>query len=539
MRKYITCIIIALGLVFTAQAQVKDIAQPAWLEYTKASALWFHTNNAAGMAVMPLSDYNQLFLSYHTEEGAYKLQQQGDQENNLVINTNGALSLGETRLWGAFNYTNTTLNNTRYNTMLLDPTYDMPYYVADPNISWWKIQTYDMSVKAATPLYWDRIAFGATINYFTKAGAKQIDPRTTSYKYGIVVTPSMIIKLSDTHVIGLSGTYSNVFERTVPVNSNSQQDQGAYQMKGLGNWATAVVGSLSGVNTFYYKQNLVGGALQYGFHGGFDLVAEVNHAYRVIDVIQTPSKPQRMGSTVNKTSGASIQLLFGDACTSKLFMDGYRKQTDGIEYVQEIDDTYEVQQWVTIAKYVRSHYQFTAATLGYELFAGKTKGYNWKAGIKGIYSDRSDEYVLPHSIFSVKNTYGELYGAKNFETRNSAILVKANVGYNYNLDGAYEYNGADENSRIVIDMYGRDLAVLTSNYIQAGLGVNLSFPISHKAAMYIEGNLQYLYAFDEIYNDVVYSSDVDETMYWWTTKARIDIMSPHRIFANFSIGFTF
>ena len=517
MKKYIIASIIALVCIPAARAQVKEVTHPSQLEFNKVGALWFHTDNAAGMAVTPLADYNQLSLSYNMEEGKYKLQQQGDSKGDLTVNTNGALTLGKTRLWGDFTFTNTTLRNTRFNSILLDPVYDMPYYVADPNTSWWKIQTYDMSVKAATPFLWDRIALGVSINYFSKAGAKQIDPRTTSYKYGISVVPSLVVKLAANHMLGLSGTYSNVFERTVPINSDSQQDQSVYLMKGLGNWSTAVVGSINGLKTFYYKQNLVGGALQYGYHGNFHILAEGKYNYRVTDVIQTPSKPERMGTTVRNSYGGNVQALFGDEYTSKIYADAYVNHTDGIEYVQELDDTYEVQQWVTIAKFIRSRYEFTAASLGYDFFAGKDNGYDWKIGVKGIYSNREDEYILPHSAFSAENLYGELNGAKTFTNQTCVILLKANLGYNYNLGGEFLYNGADANSQVVKLMYERDLAVMTANYLMAGLGVNASFPISGKVAMYLGAEAQYL-------RNVTEASR---------------IQAPRRVFAGLTLGFNF
>ena len=66
-------------------------------------------------------------------------------------------------------------------------------------------------------------------------------------------------------------------------------------------------------------------------------------------------------------------------------------------------------------------------------------------------------------------------------------------------------------------MYERDLAVMTANYLMAGLGVNASFPISGKVAMYLGAEAQYL-------RNVTEASR---------------IQAPRRVFAGLTLGFNF
>ena len=211
---------------------------------------------------------------------------------------------------------------------------DLPFVVSDANVSPWKKQRYDMSMKASTPLVADLVAFGVSANYFTESGAKQVDPRCTDYEYGITVEPALAF--SGGHTVGLSGLYRNGGVREVPVNSNSQQDQVAYILRGLGNFTDAVVGSLSGIGTFYYKRNLYGGSLQYGF-GGRDLklLAEGGYSYQMVDAFQTPTKPQRMGSTIQQKIFGKAQILAESDTVEQSYSEGFHRTTEGVEFLQE------------------------------------------------------------------------------------------------------------------------------------------------------------------------------------------------------------
>lgn len=515
MKRHIIISIIALSLSFLAQAQEgsNSLTYPTMMEKNRATALWFNSDNAAGMIITPLAQYSDLNVGYNIQNGEYRLQHEGNR-NALGINTSGATSLGKAKVWGEFNYENITQQDTRFNTVLLDVDPDMPFYLSDGVVSPWKSQLYDMSVKAATPVLWDVVAFGASLNYFTKAGAKQIDPRSTSYKHGISVDPSVLFTLGKKNSIGLTFSYLNTFERTVPTNSDSQHDQDAFLLRGLGNFKEAVVGSFGGINTFYYKTNKVGGALQYGFNGeNAGVLAQIKGYMKATDDVMTPSKPQAMGSTLQKGAGVDIQgYINGENFTNKLELNGTYKDTDGIEYLQEIDKSYEVQQWKTIAKYVRSNYKHFVGAIKYDLYRNSDRGYSWMAGFKSEYSDRNDEYILPYSLFTAKNIYNEIYGKKNFEAGSSSIVIGINAGLNSNLGGEYKYSGPCAESIVVKELFATNHSILCADYYKVGLSANVTFPVGKSTAMYVSAAGQYLNATD---------------------------LNVKRVFASFSVGFTF
>ncbi len=463
------------------------------MELTKAKSLWFNSNNAAGLFVTPLNNFNEVSLNYSLNSGNFKMQQQGDKESNISFNTNGAYRMGDYSLWGNFSFNNQTINDSRFNTTMCSPLRDMPYIVADPVLSKWKQQSYELNFKGASPIYWDLISFGLSADYFANTGAKQNDPRSTNYNYNISVKPGLMFSIAKKHNIGLNFIYNNGFERTVPTNSNNQEDQQVFIMKGLGNYTPGVVGGKGGISTFFYKANLVGGAIQYGINGKFSLLAEGRYHYKVEDAYQTTSKPERMGTVVQKYINAKLQLMLDGTYTNKLSIAYSDKSSDGIEYVQVIDKSADVQNWVTLAKYIRSNYRLKQANLQYDIFKSRDKGYSWRAGIVGDYSDRLDQYYLPSSTLKAKNIFYGAFAKKDFSLcLKSNLLVGLNLGYNSNISGEYVYNGADPKSIIVQELFIKDAAFLTSSFLKAGAELNFSTLVYKKMALFVKAETTYL-----------------------------------------------
>ncbi|MGE0077867.1 MAG: DUF6850 family outer membrane beta-barrel protein [Bacteroidales bacterium] len=481
-----------IPIVVQAQEASKPFVNQTAIEFTKAKSLWFNTNNAAGFSIIPLIDHSEVSASYLFQKGDYKRQQQGDSEKDVKFNANGALALKDAFLWGSFTFSNIAVDGSRFNTILFDPFRDMPYYVADSVQSEWKKQLYDLRLKASTPLLWNRIAFGCELDYITKTGAKQNDPRSTSYYYSISARPSLLYKINDKNYIGVNGLYENMFERTVPTISNTQQNQPVFIMRGLGNYSSGSVGGQGGIGIFYYKSNKIGGGVQYGYQGSINVLLDVKGHYKVEDAFQSPTKPQRMGSTEQLLVNGNLQVLLAGDYTHKFTFDYMDKSTDGIEYIQVIDNSYEVQKWVTIEKYVRSNYSFKGASFAYDLFRGSDKGYSWRAGLVSQYSNMNDEYYLPKSKFNAENINASVFAKKNLVIgKQGLLLFGLNLGYSSNISGEFIYTGADPNSVIIEEFYKKDLAYLTSDYYSAGLNFNYSLALEKSnTALFVAGDCQ-------------------------------------------------
>lgn len=507
MKRYFLISVMALGIALSAAAQGSTTDYPARVELVKVQSAWFHSANAAGLSIDPLARYNDLSFGYSLGRGDFRLQPEGN-TNSLDIATSGATSLGRGQVWGSFNYRNLSAKDTRFNTMTLNLEDDLPFIVSDANVSPWKKQRYDMSMKAATPLLGDLAALGISANYFTESGAKQVDPRCTDYEYGITAEPSVVFQFGG-HTLGLTGTYRNGGVREVPVNSNSQQDQVAYILRGLGNYTDAVVGSLSGISTFYYKRNLYGGALQYGFGGrGLKLLAEGGYSYQLVDAFQTPTKPQRMGSTIQqKIFGKAQVLAESETVLSKVTVEGFHRTTDGVEFLQELGV-----EWQTIDKNIRSHYDLWHLALGYDFFRKGEVGYSWMAGVRGAYDEHNDKYILPASEMTYKNVTGEIYAKKNWLIGDVTVLAGLHGAFRKNLGAVYQYGGAEPTSVIILEFYHKDFEYKTAPCWKGGASVNVAFPIGGRTAMFCQLEGDYL-----------------KPLY----------LESKRLFATLTVGFTF
>jgi hypothetical protein len=496
MKKVLFIVAVFLLPLFAlGQEEWQPVTGYSSMELNYAQSLWFNSSNAAGMAVNPLRNYNILSAQYHYTEGGYKLQQEGDKTRSLLFNTNGALQLGKFFLWGDFTFADNYVTGTTYNTNLYEPQSDMPYYVADPNKSDWKKQYYDMALKVALPVWKERLTVGAEVHYTVKRAAKQLDPRSIVHSYGITVKPSIVVKITNRQHAGVSLLYQNTFDRNSFTNSLSYHSEPVYIMKGLGNYSPGVVGGTGGIGVFYYPANQYGGSLQYSITGDKSaLLLDITYAAKKNEAFESPTKPRRRGTTDNKTTGGTLQLIrYGNNTTQKITAEAYRSVTDGVEYVQEYNSQYEINQWITIAEYVKSMYKSLWASVKYDLFIGTRHDYSWKTGVKILYADRQDEYFAPAALFNAQNGYAELSAAKNFAAgASSKILLGLNVGYKLNISGEYLYNGPDPASLPVTDFYAKDLAYLTASYLQAGCSISGSFVLKSKSSVNINIDWQWI-----------------------------------------------
>lgn len=489
-------ILALVGLFASSSLFAQDEAvRQAQIELTRSKALWFNSSNSAGMAVTPLSNYSIVGLGYSNTGGDFKMTQEGKDKSVIKFGTEGTTRVGDTYLWGTFNYGNITEKKSSFLTNIYDPFRDMPYYVADATPSKWRKQEYDLGVKVAFPQLWDFVTAGGDLRYTTRTGAKQNDPRSVTYYLTISASPSFVFELSEGSSLGLSLNYEYLFERATNNRSDTEVNYPVYIMKGLGNYSAGVVSGTSGIGIFFYKGHRLGAGLQYGYNGGgeFSALADVAYSYKVEDAFQTPTKKQAMGSTVQNFWKGSLQLVKdGQEYMHKATVSYTDKATDGIEYIQELDTSFDVSEWITLAKYVRSKYSLKSAALNYEVFAKEGDAYSWRAGLDMEYSDKFDEYLLPASTLKAENLLLNVYGKKNFTVGSkSSLLAGVNVGYNANLEGEYSYSGSYGTSDTVAKMYANDIRYMSSDYMKLGAELCWSTLVGPKTSMFVQAGCQY------------------------------------------------
>jgi len=512
MRNIYWAVAVLLTLVYseTAVAQGSGAMQtsPVSIELLKAGSLWFNTGNGAGMVLDRLPYFSDLNFTYGKRSGDYKMNHEGETERLIGFSSEGGLSIGKGYVWGRFAYDNEIQRGTLYNTTMIDPLRGMPFRTVDPKLSDWYKQAYTLSMKAATEPLWNRIILGIGCDYIAKVGAKQMDPRSEADYYTINVKPS-IVALFNNHIVGLNIEYQNLKQESLTTNSDSQTNQDVFVLKGLGNGYSAVVGGLQSLGTFLYSGNTLGGGLQYSYgKENIKLILSGNYRYRVEDVVSAPSKPKKEGSVKENDIEIGLSLVKKGNNLNRVDLEYSNNDISGIEYVQVLDNTYEVQRWITIYSSIRSTYSEQNISLKYNFFRGAEHEYRWKAGITAGYRNNDDIYTIPASSMKIENLYLGVNAKLNIAFKGSSrIVAGADFLYKNNLDGAFTYNGAEPESPIITDFMTPDFQYMKESYTKIGGSLTYFTNISkaNKAGMFIKGALDY-YKPSEIDGDrVIYS----------------------------------
>ena len=493
--KRITFIALLAGLsVFGAQANNNSVQNEnnsykvnsqVLKENNFRNAPWMESNNSAGLAFRPIEMYKDLNVSYENNSGEFRLQQEANNRNNININTSGSTYLGKFLVWGSFSFQNTTEKGCNYNALMYEIEDDMPYYPIDTTQnSRWQKQKYELQAKLASPVLWDRVSFGVDLNYINKVGAKQLDPRAETYKYSIVVRPSVTVRLGKSY-IGLNGSYMNGNERSVPTNMNNWVDQRIYRHKGLGESTIGKVGGNDGIKTYKFMKNEFGGGLQYGYAGESELLADISFLKNKTEVISNPKLPFKEGTTNRTDIQAKVTYLFGDYKSNCLWIDGQYRTTEGIESIQKLttesntNQYYQVISANAMCKFKNVHVKF-----GYDHQFGSddARGYDWIVGAKGDFLMKSDIYYLPESKFSATTFFADVFGGKQFKFNKSSLLVKLDGGYGMGLSGNYVYTGKNASYTPVL-MHYKNSEYYNTAYAKAGGQV--SYTINSKKIGYI------------------------------------------------------
>lgn len=449
------------------------------------NAPWMESHNTAGLAFRPIEMYKDLNINYENNSGEFRLQQEANNRNNVNINTSGSTYLGEFLVWGSFSFQNTTEKGCNLNALMYEIEDDMPYYPIDTTKnSRWQKQKYELQAKLASPVLWDMVSFGVDLNYINKVGAKQLDPRAETYKYSLIVTPSVAVRLGKNY-IGLSGIYKNGHERSVPTNMNNWVDQRIYKHKGLGESVISKVGGNDGIKTYMFKNNVFGGALQYGYVGNSELLADVTFLKNKTEVISNPKLPYKEGATDRTEIQGKVTYLFGEHKSNCLWVDGQFRSTEGTESIQKITTESNTNQYYqVISENVMSKYTNVLVSFGYDHQFGSEdpRGYDWIVGAKGDFLMKNEIYYLPESTFNATTFFADVFGGKQFKFDNSSLLIRLDGGYGMGLGSNYLYTGKNNKYNPVL-MYQNNSEYYNTAYAKAGGQV--SYTINSKKLGYI------------------------------------------------------
>lgn len=456
-----------------ASAQTEGNTQQS-IERKKMESLWFsNTNNAAGAQLDEMGYYSQLGINYTHTEGDFQRTQLGTNNNGYGFSTDGGGEFDNLKgafMWGYFNYSHDKIHGARYNASLIDPLRGTPFYLADTNVSNWIHQSYELGMKAATPIIGNHWIFGVGLDYQNMQGAKQIDPRPNVQMSKFEVKPSIVFTAGK-HAVGANYSYSSRREDGTATNSISMITQPVWEVVAPGFYNTAEIGSGSFSGLRAYNANAMGGGLQYSFAGEkIKVLVSGEYNFAVEDVNNNYTIPKIIGTTKENTWDAKANLMWSINPDHSLFaeVEYYNRSIDGIEYIQEWNNAYEESKWEVISKNIRSNFSTKRTTAKVDYMKNKGNSYTWWAGLEIEKEALSDIYYLPRSTQDVENLYISAHVKKNFIFGKNAILVGVNGGMKKNQSGELTYSGNYADSDIYKNMVVRDFRYLQENALMWG-----------------------------------------------------------------------
>ncbi|MBR8707457.1 DUF6850 family outer membrane beta-barrel protein [Bacteroides pyogenes] len=500
--------ILSFACLLSIQIQSQGFST-AGAELFKQKRLWSYSGNAAGIAFDNTRNYSSLQLKYHTEEGNFCRPQEGQTIKAFNVSSEGFLNLQKVYVWGAFSFEQENKYDAGYNASITDPFRGMPYYVADTHQSNWRNQYYNLKFGIATPRFWNKITFGLKGTYIASLAAKQRDPRVDSRFYTLELTPGITYTINNQHIWGGNIEYTSIKEDSRMGNTNIYTDQDYYELYGLG---VAMKGIGSGRETNYYGDK-IGAGLQYNYaKPKVNLLFESYYTMKVEDVNIGFMDPRKDASIKDKQIKAALSMFTtGNKITHHAKLRYIYSRRDGIQYINQHDNSESESKWIQLYRSIRSTYQTRASSADYSLVCNRGDEYNWKVDVSATYTNNKDEYILPNSTKNSENLYLYVCGKKNIvmgDKLNKRLLLSANGGYNKNLSGNYKYGGPHPDYPTVTELETADSNFQTSDYYRVGISASYSqqYKADKSANLFAKAGFEYTKTSDFNFNHRKYLS---------------------------------
>lgn len=492
----VSAILLALGTVSSrAEGDGGNIKNTALQETARRNSLWNGSTCGAGLSFAPYGIFNALTLDYDGGYGDFRRNGDGESSSAVSVNTSGAAYIGKFLARGGFSFKDTFDRDALYNVLLYELEDNMPFYPIDDKSSGWNRQEYRLNAGLSSPVLWNRAAFGLDFDYSAKVGAKQLDPRGETFKYGVTVRPSVAVRLGRKSILGVSGSYSDSFERAKVSNNNNWINPTVWEHRGLGESTQGKVGGNDGMKTHTYRTDRYGAALQYSF--GDIFFVEAGYERRTTSGIENPGLPKRLGSVKEDGFTLDAAWIFGRDKSDKLSLDAEFGLTKGLEYVQKLNTAAYQQEWTLISTNEMSSFTQGSARLGYDHLFGASdpRGYSWKAGAELSFDMLKESYLSPASTLDAMRVYGGLLAERHFKfRRGSSLLIGIHAGYAAGFGAGYSCLGTGTHETPKA-MLADQADYLNASCLRAGGRIDWTFAQSRRVSWNLGAKASYIRAF--------------------------------------------
>ena len=231
--------------------------------------------------------------------------------------------------------------------------------------------------------------------------------------------------------------------------------------------------------TTNYIGDRIGAGVQYQYDNGtWNFLLDGDYSKRVENAEQSYTTPRKMFQAKEDNINVSATAIrMGEDYTHTLKANWGLRKIDGIQFLNQRDNTESQQGWIDLNSSIRSTYFTRTAGFKYGIMRNRGDEYNWRVDASVAYVSYSDEYILPKSTKDSKNLYIDVEAKKNFKVGdklNNRLLVAVQGGLRNAGDGSYVFGGSHETYPAVVGLETQDEAYLTSDAYHFGGSITYS-----------------------------------------------------------------
>lgn len=235
------------------------------------------SHNPAALSFNKVQTLSEATLNARLERGGFQNVTSSSRLNHYSLDIFGLKQIGDFSLSGNIKYLNAKDYDHQWdNTYMLNP--DNPFTLGDTIKSDMNTEEFSLHVGAAYRAN-DALVLGLRINFVSGSRSDQHDPRpkTNSMRFG--VNPGAILRLSDSHSLGLSANVDLFNSKMTHTIVNTYLRYQYFLMKGMGDNTTFSTETNSSYPRDYNGLNL-GGHLQWNAKwDGFNNMLELGGTY--------------------------------------------------------------------------------------------------------------------------------------------------------------------------------------------------------------------------------------------------------------------